>query len=177
MPLILVTGISGAGKSTVCQELKSRGYEAYDSDEDNISAWCDNETGEKVTASERTPAFRARHSWKMTRARVEDLAGRAKNHPVFLCGVATNENEVWDLFCKVIALTVDENTLRQRIFHRSTNDFGKAVHEWNEILAWQRNTEAAYRQFGHIIIDATRPLSQVVDEVLSVAKENQTNRD
>jgi putative ribosome biogenesis GTPase RsgA len=36
MPLIYVTGPSGAGKSTVCNELLRRGYEAHDTDENEL---------------------------------------------------------------------------------------------------------------------------------------------
>jgi hypothetical protein len=39
VPLVYVTGISGAGKSAVCHELKRRGYEAHDTDEENNAVW------------------------------------------------------------------------------------------------------------------------------------------
>jgi dephospho-CoA kinase len=176
VPLIFVTGISGAGKSTVCEELKSRGYEAYDSDVGGLSAWHEKETGRKldikVPHAEKTPDFRARHEYKVIRAKVEDLALRAKDRPVFLCGVFANENEVWDLFDKVIALTVDKDTLLHRIVNRTNNNFGKSEHERKEILGWHAENEAKYRKLGHITIDATRPLAQVTDDVLSIAKDN-----
>jgi dephospho-CoA kinase len=37
MALIFITGISGAGKSTIAKELSRRGYEVYDTDEDGLS--------------------------------------------------------------------------------------------------------------------------------------------
>lgn len=47
--------------------------------------------------------------------------------------------------------------------------FGQAPEEFAEILSWQADFEAAYRGFGAVIIDATRPLSEVVDEVVRVS--------
>lgn len=44
MPLIYITGVSGTGKSTVWAELKNRGIEAYDVDEDGLARWQNNKT-------------------------------------------------------------------------------------------------------------------------------------
>ena len=49
MPLVYVTGISGAGKSAVLQELRRRGYEAFGVDEDGYGRWLDGRTGQGRT--------------------------------------------------------------------------------------------------------------------------------
>jgi len=174
MPLVFVTGIAGSGKSTVCEELKARGHEAYDSDRGGFSDWFDKETGEKldrnVTPVSKAPEFQARYQWKILSARVEELVPAATDRFVFVCGSGSNQNEIRGLFNKVIALVVDEETLRQRIIHRTTNNFGKTESEFNEILAWHKTTAATYKEFGYTIIDSTQPLAQVVDQVLSIAK-------
>lgn len=173
MPLIYVTGISGAGKSTVCGELQARGFAAFDSDEGGLSLWHDNDTGtaffKKLTTAERTPEFNARHTWKLMRPRVEELAALARTQPVFLCGSAANDIEVWDLIDIPVALVLDEETLRRRILTRTTNDFGKSDHEWASILRWQRGAQENYRRIGHVLVDATRPLDEVVEAILAIA--------
>ncbi len=174
MSLIFITGISGSGKSAVWQELKSRGYEAYDVDEDGLAKWHNNDTGyvhpkSSVKAHQRTPEFLASHSWKVPRNEVEELAKHAVDKNVYLCGVVANENELWDLFGKVIALTVDEDTLRHRIKSRTNNDFGKSEHEFEQIIGRQEDAKDSYKKFGHITIDATRPLDEVVDDVVAIA--------
>jgi dephospho-CoA kinase len=179
MSLIFVTGISGSGKSAVWQELKARGYEAYDVDEDGMAKWHNNDTGyihpkSSVKSHQRTPDFLAAHSWKVPRQEVEELAKQAKDKNIFLCGVVANEKEVWDLFGKVIALTVDEDTLKHRIQSRTNNDFGKSEHEFEQILGWQATVGEAYRKFGHVTLDATRPINQVVDDVVAVADSENT---
>lgn len=174
MSLFFITGISGSGKSEVMEELKSRGYEAYGVDEDGIAHWHNNQTGfvypkSSVKKEHRTPEFIQSHSWKMSRKIVKDLASKAKNKPIFLCGVAANENEVWGLFSDVFALAVDEDTLKRRIATRTDNDYGKSPHELEQILEWQNNTNEAYKKFGHIVIDATQPVEVVVDDILKRA--------
>lgn len=107
MSLFYITGISGSGKSAVRKELLRRGYAAYGIDEDGLSFFYHNETGEatpsNLTAAERTPEWRALHTWKVSSARVKELAQTAENRSVFLCGTAANDNEAWDLFANIIA--------------------------------------------------------------------------
>jgi thymidylate kinase len=175
MALIYITGISGSGKSEILKELKARGYKAYGTDEDGVSAFYDNETNELLEnpptkANDRTPEWRARYTWKMSRQRVEELAREAQNKNVFLCGVAANENEVWDLFSKTLALVIDEETLRHRIATRTSNNFGQVPHELESILEWQESANDNYRKFGVTMIDATQSVDKVVDNVLAEAK-------
>ncbi len=175
MSLIYVRGISGSGKSAVYNELKARGFEAYGTDEDGISAFYDNETNKllvnpPIEAEVRTPEWRSRYTWKMTRKTVERLASQSKGKLFFLCGVAANDNEVWDLFSGVIALVIDDATLKHRIATRTNNNFGKVPHELEAIFEWQGSAEKSYKKFGVTMVDATRPIPTVVDDVVSKAK-------
>jgi thymidylate kinase len=170
MSLIYITGISGSGKSSVCTELKRRGYSAYDTDKDGIAFFYHNDTGkavtEKVAPESRTPEWRSNHTWKAKREDVEKLVAESKDKPVFLCGVTSNDSdELWDLFDSVFALTVDKKTLEHRIANRTSNDFGKNPHELADLLRWQQTASSDYKQLGAILIDATKPLNAVVDEI------------
>jgi shikimate kinase len=169
VPLILVTGIPGAGKSSVLAELRSRGYEAYGADEDHWGRWEDGETHEVVatntTAEMRTALWRSRHEWRASRSVIEELAKRASEASIFLCGYVTNEDEIWDLFSRHIYLDIDEATLRQRIASRTDNDFGKSDRELVEILERHADAANSYKKADVIVIDATQPIKVVVDEV------------
>lgn len=44
MKRVLLTGMSGTGKSTVIRELAARGYKAIDADDDGWSHWIDMRT-------------------------------------------------------------------------------------------------------------------------------------
>ena len=105
----------------------------------------------------------------MVPSKVQALAARADGRLVFLCGSTANEHEVWHLFSRVIYLAIDEQTLRDRLASRRSNDFGKAPHELEAILSWHQVGEADYREFGAVVVDATLPLHEVVDQVLDAA--------
>ena len=173
MPLVYVTGLSGAGKSAVCDELRRRGYEAHDTDRDGNAVWVDCATGEVAAlnagAIERTREWLDRHEWHIVASRAEALAARARDRFVFLCGGAANEREVWHCFSLTICLAVDEQTLRHRLATRTSNDFGKSPHELASILQWHELGMDRYRELGALIIDATRPLTSVVDDVIHLA--------
>ncbi len=174
MPFVYVTGISGAGKSAVCEELQRRGYDAHDTDREGNAVWVNRDTGE-VTAKEtgldaRTPGWLGQHDWRVVPERVQELASGARGRLVFLCGSTGNENEVWHLFSRTIYLSIDGDTLRHRLETRTTNDFGKSPHELAAVLEWHRVGEDEYRGFGAAIVDATRPLAKVVDDVVRIAE-------
>jgi hypothetical protein len=88
---------------------------------------------------------------------------------VFLCGVAAGDAEAWEYFDLVCALVIDVATIKQRIDLR-TDAFGKQSGELAQILNWNLGYEDAYRRFGAVIVDATQPLSAVVDSILAAAE-------
>lgn len=81
--------------------------------------------------------------------------------------MAEGDDKVWHLFTKVIALSVDEATIRSRIENREDNHFGKDPEEMKIVLDWLKRYDETYRDFGAIIVDATKPLDQVVQKVLA----------
>ena len=170
MALIFITGNSGVGKSAVREELQRRGYEAHDTDENDLSSWRQKLTGRPVIrptdSSDRTNEWYADHEWQMSRQKVEELAKHAKNKLVFLCGSPTNADDMLDLYDQVVCLTLDKATLQNRIANRTDNDFGKAPDELNSILGWHESFEDRYRQRGCTMIDASNPVAEVVDDIL-----------
>jgi hypothetical protein len=114
--------------------------------------------------------FHSRHDWRVNMENVEVLASEAKERLIFLCGSVQNEVEVWEYFDKAILLSVDEETIRQRIRTRAGNDFGKSDHELDLILGWNRNIEIAYSGYGATIVDARQLLQGVVDAILEIAQ-------
>jgi broad-specificity NMP kinase len=170
--LIYITGISGSGKSTVCEELKRRGYAAFDTDKDGLAFFYNNKTKEplkrRVTAEERTVQWRAQHTWRAERSTFKRLAAQAKDSPVFICGVTANDGEeLWDLFSKVFALVVpNEEQLANRINGRGEDEYGKNPHELKSILNWQRSAEDDYKKRGAILIDASLPTAEIVDTIV-----------
>lgn len=173
MPLIYITGPSGAGKSTVRKELQKRGYEAHDTDEDGMSAWYNMETNEKVqrpAEQDRSPDWYKHHAYRMSPERVKEIAERAKDKLIFLCGIPSNDLELAEYYDKVICLVIDEEVMKQRVASRDTNNFGKAADELELMLYWHGKMLERYERFGATMVDATKPLDEVVDMVVSEAK-------
>ncbi|MFG2794442.1 AAA family ATPase [Streptomyces sp. NPDC048419] len=173
MTLVWVTGNSGTGKSTLCQLLRARGYFALDADEDGFSRWIDRADGEVV----RDPPYPVpegwldRYGWAIVRERVEDLVEQSRFRVAFLCGSAENEAGVRDLFDLTVCLVIDEDTLRHRLATRTTNAFGRHPEELAAALKWNPRMRAIYESRGATIIDACKPVTEVVDTVIEAVQE------
>jgi hypothetical protein len=75
--VVWVAGNSGAGKSTVCEFLKSSGQLAFDADWEGYSHWVDR-AGGNVVADPPYPVpagWLDRFAWKIDRAQVEAPRG------------------------------------------------------------------------------------------------------
>jgi shikimate kinase len=172
VPLVYITGLSGAGKSAVCEELRRRGYDAHDTDREDNAVWVHRVTGAITPSADvaaRSGDWLDEQEWRLVPSRVEALTSRGDGQVVFLCGATANEDEVWHLFSRVIYLAIDEDTLRRRLASRTSNDFGKTPQELAAILEWHKDSESNYRRFGAHVIDATLPLDQVVDEIVEAS--------
>jgi hypothetical protein len=173
--LIFVNGVSGSGKSAVCHELRARGFEAFDVDEDGFKSWYgkanDRLAVEQRPWSQTTVEWRNRYWLKIERDKVEALAtaAAARSGPTFLCGTGPNEDAVWDLFDKLIHLSVSNETLRQRLATRSNNDFGKDPRDLIDILGWTEFISDRNIGYRAVAVNVDRRLEDVVDEVIGFA--------
>jgi hypothetical protein len=114
------------------------------------------------------PGWMATYAWRIRADLVQSVADSNRDTATFLFGTVENETEVWDLFTHVGCLVVDEQTLRHRLATRTTNLFGKHPDEREQIVARSRDVEERYRSYGATIIDAARPLDEVVADVLAL---------
>lgn len=172
MPLVWVTGNSGAGKSAVCAVLKDRGEHAVDADFEGYNHWVDRTSGQVVAdpPDPVPPGWLDRFGWQTRRSAVEALA--AHDGLVFFCGSAENDAEVRDLFDLVVCLVIDETTLRDRLLSRTSNSFGKHPEELAAAVDANEGAEAAYRRLGAtVVVDGRLPLAEVADAVLAAAYE------
>jgi AAA domain len=152
----LVEGVSGTGKTSVCRELNRRGYRAIDGDR-KLAYQGDPETG-KATDT----ALHEHHIWDVDRVR--DLAADQREGVTFFCGGSRNFSRFIDLFDAVFVLDVDLDTLHRRLDQRSHDEWGSKPSERDLILRLHRTKEDIPN--AGMVVDATRPLRDVVDEIL-----------
>jgi AAA domain-containing protein len=149
----LVEGLSGAGKSSVYEELIRRGYRAISTDR----AW-------KLHADPETALPGDDAVWNQQKA-LRELESPEPD-VLFVCGSGRNRDRFLPYFTKVFNLRIDDDTMRRRLEERTNNEFGKRTEELELMLRLNRSDE---KPAGAVDVDATRPLRQVVDELLRLA--------
>ena len=168
----LIEGVSGTGKTAVCKELQRRGYHAINGDRE-LAYPGDPETGKPTDGLMHEPSaiFRSEHHiWDVEKVRA--FVAKQEEAVTFFCGAARNFAKFIDLFDGVFVLDVDLDTMNRRIDERvalDPTDWG-AKPEEREIIVRLHQTKEAMPGSG-VTIDATRPLEQVVDEILSKCRE------
>jgi hypothetical protein len=104
--------------------------------------------------------------WHWDVARIRDLLRRA-DPPVFIAGCSEEQALLsWD---KRVLLTAPAGVLLQRIDSRP-GGFGQAPHERALVLSDLATVEPLLRRSADLLVDATRPLHEVVDAVLGVVE-------
>ena len=156
----LVEGSSGAGKSSVWEELLQRGYGAVNGDRE-LAYRGDPITGEKIEGG-------GHEHWIWDVEKVRRLAANQDDDFTFFCGGSRNFYQFIDLFDEVFILDVDPETLIQRLDSRTNNDTDKSKSEQEFIL--RRHATKEDLPSRGIVVDATRPLVSVVDEILRHAR-------
>jgi len=170
MPLIYITGSSGAGKSTIRKALQKLGYEAHDTDEDGFSHWVNNQTNKVVkfpSDTDRPPGWFEEHAYFLSTEKVAELVEQAKNKKIFLCGIPANDIDFFEVFDKIIFLEIDKETMLNRIKNRENNSFGQSEDSLALILKWFDAIRKRYQKAGAIFIDVTKPVSKVAQEVIN----------
>lgn len=156
----LVEGGSGTGKSSVCRELRKRGCQAVDGDNELAYAG-DPETGERVEVHNHY-----HHIWDV--AKVRDIAADTTEEIAFFCGGSRNFPKFLDVFDQVIVLDVDTETLKQRLAAREADDWGGNDEEKAFILHLHATRDGVPP--GTVIDTTARSLGEVVDAIFDAIR-------
>jgi shikimate kinase len=147
--VVLLTGMSGAGKSTVLTRLAARGHTVVDTDDGD---WID-PTAEPVWRADRVTAL---------------LDAHIHGH-LFIAGTVVNQGEFYPRFDAVVLLTGPVDVLLARIAARTENPFGKDPADRARIEQDTAKFEPVLRLRATHVIDVRQPLEDVVTEVLAAA--------
>jgi hypothetical protein len=169
MALYLINGLPGTGKTTVCHALRLLGVGAWDADEDDLACWrgADGVPVPDPPPHQRDAAFIASHTRDIPPEAVARLASTTTGEPGFLCGDPENATELYPFFAALFALDADDRTIIHRLVTREGNNWGKAPHERERVLASANAAREHYAAFDYAILDATQPVSAICDFILA----------
>ncbi|MFD0481210.1 AAA family ATPase [Kineococcus sp. GCM10028916] len=153
---VLVEGVSGSGKTSVCRELRRRGHHAVNGDTELAYQ------GDPVSGEPTTGRTHDHHLWRVDEVRT--LVADRSTPATFFCGGSRNHATFLDLFDAVVVLDLDRATLIARLAARGDDEFGGRPEERDLVLRVHATGEDLPRDA--VRIDATAPLSRVVDEIL-----------
>ena len=151
MSKVLVTGMSGTGKSSALRLLAERGYRTVDTDTDEWSYW--------VTLPDGSP------DWIWREDAMSDLLRSDRGGSLFVAGCKTNQGRFYGRFNHVVLLSAPADLLFTRIAARTDNPYGKAPAEREMILRHVAEVEPLIRASATVEIDASAPLEDVVSQL------------
>jgi shikimate kinase len=147
---VLLTGMSGTGKSSVIGELAALGYKAIDTDD----GWCE-------------PLPDGRQRWREDA--IAALLDTEDADVVFVAGCEENQVRFHSRFDLIILLSAPAQTMIDRLAARTGNPYGTAPGDMGRILGDLAVVEPLLRTAADHEIRTTIPLADVVAKVLHLA--------
>lgn len=159
MKRVLITGMSGTGKSTLIAELAARGYRAVDADEPEFSE------AVSVPQDELT-GLGSGTDWVWREDRIAELLATQDKDMLFIGGTSPNQGTFYAQFDHVVLLVAPPALIAERLASRTTNDFGKDPNQLARTLRLQEEVEPLLRRGADLEVDTTAPLGEVIAVIL-----------
>ncbi|MGI8415574.1 MAG: AAA family ATPase [Nakamurella sp.] len=147
MTRVLVTGMSGTGKTTLLGVLRDRGYLAIDTD---YNGW---ELPDGTWDEPRMAELLADH------------------HTLVVSGTVANQGRFYRQFDHVVLLSAPLDVLLERVAKRTDNPYGKTLEHRDEIARYLEETEPLLRRGAGTELDGRRPVSELADCVQALLDE------
>jgi dephospho-CoA kinase len=154
--IVLITGMSGTGKSTALAELERRGHRVVDTDFDEWSV-------DAPVPGQSEPE----RLWREDR--IETLLSEHRAGTLFISGCVANQGTFYPRFDAIVLLSVPLDVLLHRLTSRRTNEFGKTEAQRARILDDLRTVEPLLRAGATVEIDTRRQVAEIADELESIA--------
>jgi shikimate kinase len=147
MPKVLITGMSGTGKSTALRVLAGRGHRTVDTDSDRWSRWVTMPDGSR--------------DWIWREEVIGDLLASHRDGSLFGAGCKANQGRLYPLFDHIVLLSAPAEVLLSRIAARTDNPYGKRPQERELILRHLAEVQPLLRATCTCEIDATTPVDEI----------------
>ena len=154
--VVLVTGMSGTGKSTALVELARRGHRVVDTD---YGGWTEDVSSSDGRESERL--------WREDR--IDVLLGEHDAGVLFVSGCVSNQGKFYPRFDAVVLLSAPADVILGRVAARETNDYGRTDAQRELIVRHLATVEPLLRAGAMAEIVTRAPLDEVVDALESIA--------
>lgn len=154
---VLITGMSGTGKSAALEQLGERGHRVVDTDTDQWSCW--------VTLADGS------RDWVWREEAIDELLSSHRAGHLFVAGCKTNQGRFYPQFDRIVLLSAPVDVLLARIVTRVGNPYGKSPEERALILEHVAEVEPRLRVTADFEIDSSAPLLEVVLELERIAAE------
>lgn len=153
---VLVTGISGTGKSAALIELRRRGHRVVDTDEGD---WIEDAPLPDGSGSE--PMWRE--------DRIDALLAEPAEGALFVSGCVWNQGKFYPRFDAVVLLSAPLDVILERVASRQTNNYGKTEAERQQIVRDVATVEPLLRAGATTEIDTRKTLDEVADQLEFIA--------
>ena len=165
MDVVLITGNPGSGKSSLAVELARRGCAVIDGDD--LAEWQTVSGMPAVQPVPRPEEWWRAHRWVWARSRIETAIRQhaSSTRHLFVCGIATNQRDLLDLFDVIFLLTLDHRTQVARL--DAPSNAGRPAPERRQILAGRPVFEAQMRATGATALDGRQPTRILADHILN----------
>jgi dephospho-CoA kinase len=160
--VVLVTGMSGTGKSAALAELARRGHRVVDTD---YGEW-----------TEHKPSLDGREHERVWREdRIGALLREHEDGVLFVSGCVPNQGRFYPRFDAVVLLSAPVDLILERVALRDTNEYGKTDAERDLIVEDVTTVEPLLRAGATAEIDTRASLGEVVDALERIAAESAPN--
>ena len=166
MKRVLLTGMSGTGKSAVIQQLIARGYKAVDTD-DGLTEWVPLAEDSRFRYSDAEDG-----EWLWREDRVQELLSTADADVLFISGCVRNQGKFYSQFDHVVLLTAPPPVIVERLASRTTNPYGKDPEELKLVLQLNEIVVPMLRRSASLEVDTSAPLDDVVKAILEAVGES-----
>lgn len=168
MSRVLVTGMSGTGKSSALAELGRRGYRVVDTGDPGWREY--REYREYLESSDELH----RGEWLWVEERITGLLDSDDGRSLFVEGCVRNQSKFYDRFNAVVLLSAPADVILDRVARRTTNNYGKTRLERAMILDDLAGVEPLLREGCTDELDASRPLADIVADLTAIASRPMT---